>query len=53
MRIVLLLFILSIIFIFIGYSKQISPSNAGTREIEFVPRSVFDEITKSSNLKYN
>ena len=48
--IALILFIISITFIIIGFSHQLTPSNTEHREIEFVPRSVFDEISKSNRL---
>ena len=51
MRISLLLFIIGSIFIIIGISYQISPSNKIHREIEFVPRPVYDELVMSSILK--
>jgi len=47
MRFSLLLFIIGISFITIGYSHQISPSKDESREIEFVPRNVYDELSKS------
>ena len=43
----LLLFIIGITFITIGYSHQVSPSKDNTRDIEFVPRNVYDELSKS------
>lgn len=48
MKISLLLFIIGISFITIGYSYQISPNKNESREIEFVPRNVYDELSKSN-----
>ena len=50
-RIALILFIISMIFMIIGYSFHVSPSKGFNREIEFVPRSVYDEIVMSTSLK--
>ena len=46
MRISLLFFILGITFITIGYAYQVSPSKDESREIEFVPRNVYDQISR-------
>ena len=53
MRISLIIFIIGVIFIMIGIAYQISPSKNIEREIEFVPRKVYDEILMSSNIKMN
>ena len=47
MNISLIVFIIGIIFITIGYSYQVSPSKDETREIEFVPRKVYDELSEA------
>ena len=44
------LFIIGIVLIIIGYSHQITIKKHDNREIEFVPRSVFDEIAMSTSL---
>jgi len=49
-KIALILFIISIIFITIGISHQLSPSKESSREIEFVPRPVYDEIVMSTTI---
>lgn len=50
MRISLLFFILGLTFITIGYAYQVSPSKDESREIEFVPRNVYDQIVESTTL---
>ena len=50
MRISLMIFIIGSIFIIIGFSYQISSKKNIRREIEFVPRKVYDEIVMSSLL---
>ena len=50
-RLTLILFIIGIIFIIIGFAHQISPSKEVGREIEFVPRKVYDEIVMSTIIK--
>ena len=47
MNISLIVFIIGITFITIGYSYQVSPSKDESREIEFVPRNVYDELSKA------
>ena len=49
-KIALILFIISISFMIIGFAHQITPSKTENREIEFVPRSVYDEIATSNSL---
>ena len=49
-KIALILFIISMIFIIIGLAHQLSPSKELSREIEFVPRSVYDEIVMSTTI---
>jgi len=49
-KIALILFIISMIFITIGIAHQLSPSKESSREIEFVPRSVYDEIVMSTTI---
>ena len=49
-RFALILFIISMIFIIIGLSHQLSPSKGVSREIEFVPRTVYDEIVMSTSI---
>ena len=49
-KIALILFIISMIFIIIGLSHQLSPSKGVSREIEFVPRTVYDEIVMSTTI---
>lgn len=44
------LFIIGVVLIIIGYSHQIAIKKHDNREIEFVPRSVFDEIAMSTSL---
>ena len=45
-----ILFIIGIILMIIGYSHQITIQKHDNREIEFIPRSVFDEIAMSTSL---
>ena len=45
-----ILFIIGIVFMIIGYSHQITIKKHDNREIEFIPRNVFDEIAMSTNL---
>ena len=40
--------ILGIILIIIGYAKQVSGEQDISREIEFVPRPVFDQLVHSN-----
>ena len=49
-KIALILFIISMIFITIGIAHQLSPSKELSREIEFVPRTVYDEIVMSTTI---
>ena len=44
------LLILGIIFIIIGIAHQHIPKENNTRSIEFVPRSVYDEIVMNTNI---
>ena len=46
----LFLMIMGLIMISIGYAHQISPSGKMSREIEFVPRDVYDQLEKSEVL---
>ena len=48
MKVSLIFFILGITFITIGYAYQVSPRKDESREIEFVPRNVYDELSKSA-----
>ena len=43
----LILFIIGMIFIIIGYAHQVSPERLEGREIEFVPRNVYDNLSDS------
>ena len=49
-KISLILFIIGIIFISIGYANDLNPNKNINREIEFVPRSVYDEIVMSTSI---
>lgn len=49
-RFALILFIISMVFITIGIAHQLSPSKGVSREIEFVPRTVYDEIVMSTTI---
>ena len=42
------LFIFGITLIIIGYAKQVSGEKDISREIEFVPRSVYDQLVNSN-----
>tara|TARA_Y100000389_G_C17346806_1_gene456284 strand:+ start:70 stop:234 length:165 start_codon:yes stop_codon:yes gene_type:complete len=44
------LLITGLIMISIGYAHQVSPTGETSREIEFVPRDVYDELELSSVL---
>ena len=44
------LLITGLIMIAIGYAHQVSPSGITSREIEFVPRDVYDDLELSSVL---
>ena len=44
------LLIAGLIMISIGYAHQVSPSGKMNREIEFVPRNVYDQLEKSNVL---
>ena len=46
-----ILLILGIIFITIGVSHQLSPTYTTKKKIEFIPRSVYDEIAMNTNFK--
>ena len=48
MKISLLLLIIGIIFIIFGYADQISPDKDTSKEIEFVPRDVYDQLSQSN-----
>lgn len=45
-----ILLILGIIFITIGISHQLSPTYTTKKKIEFIPRSVYDEIAMNTSL---
>ena len=45
-----LLLILGLVFITIGISHQMSPTYTTKKKIEFIPRSVYDEIAMNSSL---
>ena len=47
-----LLLILGLVFITIGISHQLSPTYTTKKKIEFIPRSVYDEIVSNSTLGY-
>ena len=44
------LLITGLIMITIGYAHQVSPSGKINREIEFVPRNVYDDLERSNVL---
>lgn len=44
------LFIIGIVLMIIGFSHQKTIKKHDNREIEFIPRSVFDEISMSTGL---
>lgn len=44
------LLILGIVFITIGVAHQISPTYTTKKKIEFIPRSVYDEIAMNTSL---
>ena len=44
------LLITGLIMISIGYAHQVSPSGKMSREIEFVPRDVYDQLERSNVL---
>ena len=48
MNLSLLLFIIGLVFIIIGYAHQVSPSKEEGREVEYVPRKVYDELVYSN-----
>ncbi len=45
-----ILLILGIVFITIGISHQLSPTYTTKKKIEFIPRSVYDEIAMNTSL---
>ena len=45
------LFIFGITLIIIGYAKQVSGDRDTNREIEFVPRSIYDQLVHSNIIK--
>jgi hypothetical protein len=45
-----IIFIIGITLMIIGFSHQLTIKKHNNREIEFVPRSVFDEIAMSTGL---
>tara|TARA_B100000902_G_scaffold357696_1_gene372344 strand:+ start:222 stop:389 length:168 start_codon:yes stop_codon:yes gene_type:complete len=45
-----ILFIIGITFITIGIAHQMSPDYIVKKKIEFIPRSVYDEIAMNSSL---
>ena len=45
------LFIFGIILIIVGYAKQVSGDKDISREIEFVSRSVYDQLVHSNVIK--
>jgi len=51
MKISLILFIIGIIFIAIGLSYQHTKDKNIKKQIEFVPRSVYDELSLSTIIK--
>lgn len=50
MKISLLLLIIGIIFIIFGYANQISPNKDTSKEIEFVPRDVYDQLSQITTI---
>ena len=48
MNLSLLLFIIGLVFMIIGYAHQVSPIREQGREIEYVPRDVYDNLVKSN-----
>jgi len=42
-----MLFILSIIFISMGYSEQLKPSCSRGVDIKYIPRTIYDEMMES------
>jgi len=44
----LILFIIGFSFIIIGYSYQVSPRKDESKDIEFIPRNVYDELSKTN-----
>ena len=44
------LLITGLIMISIGYAHQVSPTGKMNREIEFVPRNVYDDLERSNVL---
>lgn len=47
MKINFIIFIVGILFIINGYAQQMSPSCDKGVEVKFVPRDIFDEISRS------
>jgi hypothetical protein len=47
MKISFTLFVIGIIFIIIGYASQVAPSCDKGIDVKFVPRDVFDELSRS------
>ena len=47
MNLSLLIFIIGMVLIIFGYAHEISPNRDEKREIEFVPRNVYDELSNS------
>ena len=45
-----ILFIIGLILMIIGYAQQITIKKHTNREIEFVPRSVYEEIVMSTSI---
>ena len=45
-----LFLIIGLIMISIGYAHQVSPSGKMNREIEFVPRDIYDDLERSNVL---
>ena len=45
-----ILLILGIVFITIGVAHQLSPTYTIKKKIEFIPRSVYDEIAMNTSL---
>ena len=50
MRIISIFMIIGIIFIIIGIAHQHIPNENIRRSIEFVPRSVYDQIAMNTNI---
>ena len=50
MRLALILFVIGILFIFIGYINQLDPGCVQGTDIRILPRNTYDQIIKDSTL---